>query len=365
MVYGYAAPNAQDSVGAVLCGTTVIETESGPDYSKVRLPNETYEFYLPNASIEAAPEERDVAVVPQSNAPTEDAKAVAQREQLAAEREQQQRQSRISQLQNDVEQYEQEAAGWDSKVGELGSSNNCTGLGAALCQGIGSFGAAKARQNAAQARQRAQNAREEIARLRDMPVQHVSIDTSFASALQQQQQQEPTASIQDTVNQQTANIYRVGAANDAARQPVAQQSPPADPPRAKESPQPANPGVQVITFPARSSSTVSSAGSNASATSCTDASSLVTARAKLAGDGMVVGYLTNNSNQTLLVSTTFVKDGKPLRGQTVQVTIKPGMTVGGEAGGVWVPRESVDYPPSIVKYAVPWSQADQNCREPW
>lgn len=106
--------------------------------------------------------------------------------------------------------------------------------------------------------------------------------------------------------------------------------------------------------------------SSQSGTSCTDMTNLVTATVKVAGDGMVVGYLTNHSNQTLSVSTTFARGGKPLKSQVALVSIAPGRTVGGEYGGIWAPGSLVDtHPPEIFWYAVPQSQANNNCSLPW
>lgn len=106
--------------------------------------------------------------------------------------------------------------------------------------------------------------------------------------------------------------------------------------------------------------------SSQSGTSCTDMTNLVTATVKVAGDGMVVGYLTNHSNQTLSVSTTFARGGKPLKSQVALVSIAPGRTVGGEYGGIWAPSSLVDtHPPEIFWYAVPQSQANNNCSLPW
>lgn len=143
-----------------------------------------------------------------------------QAEQQQSDQEQQQRQERISELQSDIEEQQQEADQWEQQAQNLSDNSNCSGPGAALCSGIGTFGAAKARQNAAKARQQMEQDREEIARLQNMPVRHVQVDTSYASALQQQ----PTPNVMDTAAQQTSQMMAIGAANDAARARAAQRA---------------------------------------------------------------------------------------------------------------------------------------------
>lgn len=154
------------------------------------------------------------------------ADAAASAQQAEAEREQQEmqdRQDKIQQLQQDAEEADQEAQNWDNQAEQLSNDNNCSAMAAALCQGIGELGAAKARQNAAKARQQAEDDREQIAQLQNMPVHHVTIDTSYGGALQQQEQQHPTPTIQQTAAQQEAQMQAIGAANDAARRAAAQQ----------------------------------------------------------------------------------------------------------------------------------------------
>jgi len=132
------------------------------------------------------------------------------------------RQQRIARLQGDIEELEQEASRWDASAEEV-SSNNCTGAAAALCNGISTFGAAKARQDAAKARREAQSDREEIQRLLNVPVQHVHIDTSYGAGLHKQTDAHPIGTIQDTADQQAAAIRAIGDANAAAQRQAAQQ----------------------------------------------------------------------------------------------------------------------------------------------
>ena len=165
-----------------------------------------------------------MAAIVEQERQVREAQAAVQRAQEAAAQEQQeaqQRQDRIAQLQDDIQRLNQEAADWDAKAQEVSNSGGCTGLAAAICSGIGQFGAAKARQNAANARSQAQNDVEEIQRLSGMEVHHVRVDTSYAAALQQQVNEHPVPTIEDTLAQQQANLYATAAANQ--HQKLAQQ----------------------------------------------------------------------------------------------------------------------------------------------
>jgi hypothetical protein len=101
---------------------------------------------------------------------------------------------------------------------------------------------------------------------------------------------------------------------------------------------------------------------------CTYATQYVTGTAKVGSDGFIVGNLTNNSNQTLYVSYTFARGGKPAKDTAGGVTIRPGQTVGGEGGGIWEAADSVDTnPPKIFWYAVLQSDVDagKSCGSAW
>ncbi|HKV26080.1 MAG TPA: tetratricopeptide repeat protein [Candidatus Acidoferrum sp.] len=100
---------------------------------------------------------------------------------------------------------------------------------------------------------------------------------------------------------------------------------------------------------------------------CTNANSFVSARVKVASDGFVVGFLTNNSNQTLYVTYTFGRGGKPYGPESGAVSIRSGQTVGGEMGGIWATNDVDHNPPEIFWYAVPQSDenAGKNCGSAW
>lgn len=149
---------------------------------------------------------------------------VAQQSAARAEQEQQERQERIGELQDEIRRLNQEAADDDEQAQQVSNMpDQCvnTGIYTAMCHslnsGIGTMGAAKFRQEAAEARAEAQKDLEEMQRLSGMRVQHVTVDTSYAAALQAQVQQHPLPTIEDTLAQQQANLYAIGAANDAAR----------------------------------------------------------------------------------------------------------------------------------------------------
>jgi len=101
---------------------------------------------------------------------------------------------------------------------------------------------------------------------------------------------------------------------------------------------------------------------------CTDATKYVTSTVKVGSDGFVIGHLTNNSNETLYVSYTFARGGKPAKEMGVggAVTIRPGQTVGGEGGGVWASGVDTN-PPQIFWYAVLQSDVNQgkSCGSAW
>jgi TPR repeat protein len=149
---------------------------------------------------------------------------VAQEQAARAQEEQQNRQERIAELQEEIQRLNQEAANDDEQAEEASSMpDQCvnTGIYTAACHslnsGIATMGAAKFRQEAAEARQEAQKDLEEMQRLAGMRVQHAQIDTSYAAALQAQVQQHPVPTIEDTLAQQQASLYAIGAANDTAR----------------------------------------------------------------------------------------------------------------------------------------------------
>lgn len=194
------------------------------------------------------------------------ARQAAEQQEIEAEREQEQqqkqeaqqqeqdRQQKIEDLQSDIQEQEQEAAQWDQQAEQISNSpDSCqnTGVFASLCHsvnsGIGTAGAAKARQNAAKARQQIEDDREEIARLQNMPVEHHQIDTSYGAALQQQNEITPAPNIQDTTDQEVAQIRAIGAANDATRRRIGAQPPPPSSGINLNRPSPSQPITVVIT----------------------------------------------------------------------------------------------------------------------
>ncbi|HWB98469.1 MAG TPA: hypothetical protein VG672_17280, partial [Bryobacteraceae bacterium] len=100
--------------------------------------------------------------------------------------------------------------------------------------------------------------------------------------------------------------------------------------------------------------------------SCTDMSKFVTATVKTGSDDIVYGYVTNHSDQTLSISVTFATGGKPNKDQAAMVTVGPGKTLGGSGGGIWATTSAVDHnPPEIFWYAVPQSEVNRLCVEPF
>lgn len=208
--------------------------------------------------------------------------------------------------------------------------------------------------------------------------------------------------IVDTANQQAANVVAVGAANDAARaqaaaaqqrQQGAVQQVQANSQQAAQkaangtvTPQQATQQNQqqgqAATNQATSSSvsaanaTPSNTGSPAATNgtfvgACTDMTHFVTAKGQLNSDGIVVGYLTNNSNQPVYVTYTFGRGGQPAKNETGSITLNPGQTIGGEGSGIWAtstgPAAVDSNPPHLYWYAVLQSDANQlkNCGSPW
>ena len=93
----------------------------------------------------------------------------------------------------------------------------------------------------------------------------------------------------------------------------------------------------------------------------------ISAKVKVATDGFFVGWLTNNSNQTIYAVYTFARGGKPYAPEGGGTTIRPGQTVGGELGGIWAVGDVDTKPPRIFWYAALQSDVDQGkqCFPPW
>jgi hypothetical protein len=88
---------------------------------------------------------------------------------------------------------------------------------------------------------------------------------------------------------------------------------------------------------------------------------------KVGTDGWVIGYLTNNSDQTLYVSYTFKQNGVPSTAMSNAggTTIQGGQTVGGEGQGLYSIGADKN-PPEIYWYAVLKSEHDKyGCVHKW
>jgi len=110
-----------------------------------------------------------------------------------------------------------------------------------------------------------------------------------------------------------------------------------------------------------------SVGSGSIQGSCTDMTGSVQGSVKIGTDGWVIGYLTNNSNQTLFVSYTFKQNGVPSTAMANAggTTIQAGQTVGGEGQGLYSTGADKN-PPEIYWYAVLKSEHDQyGCVHKW
>lgn len=153
---------------------------------------------------------------PAANADNDNADAEAQAQE-------DRRQSRISELRSEIDEKEEEATRLEDSARQLADSSSCSGPGAALCQSIGNLGAAKQQQEANKARNEADRDRRELAELEGQPapVTHHR-DTTYAGALSNVQQQNPSPSIADTANQQAAAIRAIGDTNAARQQQAAQ-----------------------------------------------------------------------------------------------------------------------------------------------
>jgi TPR repeat protein len=136
-----------------------------------------------------------------------------------------QRQQRIEELQSDIDEQEQEAAQWEQSENKMDDSSTCSGAGADLCQTIGNLGAAKARENANKARNQADDDRRQIAELQGEPAPvFEKRDTSYAGALQGIQEEHPTQSIDQSLQQQQTEIAQTETAVQARRATQRQNS---------------------------------------------------------------------------------------------------------------------------------------------
>jgi hypothetical protein len=169
-----------------------------------------------------------------------------------------------------------------------------------------------------------------------------------------------TPTIQETAAQNQANL-QAAAKSAQQRQQVQEQ----DRLAAEQIARDAQTSTS-ITRPAPILSNTS-VGSGSIQGSCTDMTGSVQGSVKIGTDGWVIGYLTNNSNQTLFVSYTFKQNGVPSTAMANAggTTIQAGQTVGGEGQGLYSTGADKN-PPEIYWYAVLKSEHDQyGCVHKW
>lgn len=158
-------------------------------------------------------------------APTQVASATTQDDSAPAS-DAQQIQDKIDSLNSEIQQLEGEKQNDEQSAEQAADYSNCASvgygtfaaIGAAGCRTADEIAEAKAREAVNQDSNKIDDDRAEIARLQGEEVQErPHHDASFAGALNQVSQENGQTSIQDTANQQAANMIAVGAANDAAR----------------------------------------------------------------------------------------------------------------------------------------------------
>jgi hypothetical protein len=169
-----------------------------------------------------------------------------------------------------------------------------------------------------------------------------------------------TPTIQETAAQNQANL-QAAAKSAQQRQQVQEQARLAAEQIARDAQ-----ASTSITRPAPILSNTS-VGSGSIQGSCTDMTGSVQGSVKIGTDGWVIGYLTNNSNQTLYVSYTFKQNGVPSTAMANAggTTIQGGQTVGGESQGLSSTGADKNAP-QIYWYAVLKSEHDQyGCVHKW
>jgi hypothetical protein len=172
-----------------------------------------------------------------------------------------------------------------------------------------------------------------------------------------------TPSIQDTAAQQQANLQATAAAIQQRQQAEAQarlaaaqnaETKQTTPSSARSTPSNTNASSSSTTAaaavtpntngnpysstPAQGSyNPYTGAGSGSIQGSCTDMTGSVQGSVKIGTDGWVIGYLTNNSTETLFVSYTFKQNGVPSKDMANAggTSIQGGQTVGGEGQGLY------------------------------
>jgi hypothetical protein len=139
-----------------------------------------------------------------------------------------------------------------------------------------------------------------------------------------------TPTIQETAAQNQVNLQEAAAAAQQ-RQQALEQARLAAEQRAR--------AAQASTASTRPAPILSNAGvgSGSIQGSCTDMTGSVQGSVKIGTDGWVIGYLTNNSTETLYVSYTFKQNGVPSKDMANAggTSIQGGQTVGGEGQGLY------------------------------
>jgi hypothetical protein len=108
-------------------------------------------------------------------------------------------------------------------------------------------------------------------------------------------------------------------------------------------------------------------GSGSIQGACTDMTGSVQGTVKVGSDGWVIGYLTNNSTEALYVFYTFKQNGVPSKDMANGggTSIKGGQTVGGESQGMYSTGADKNQP-GIYWYAVRQVDHDANgCVHKW
>lgn len=180
--------------------------------------------------------------------------------------------------------------------------------------------------------------------------------STLAGALTNVQQTTPT--IQETAAQNQADLQAAAVAAQQ-RQQAQEQTRIA----AEQSARAAQ--ATATNVPSIPSNTIASSGSVQA--SCTDMTGSVQGSVKVGTDGWVIGYLTNNSAETLYVSYTFKQNGVPSNAMANAggTTIQAGQTVGGEGQGLYSTGADKN-PPQIYWYAVLKSEHDRyGCAHKW
>jgi hypothetical protein len=165
--------------------------DAGADFLSHLLVN--HPELVPRPVYTPAPQESPAQVA--SAQSYQSAQAAQQQETVAGIKEQKEEiADKIRELQSDIEEHESAAETWNDTLQNLSDTSSCTGIGAALCQGIGQVGVAKAQANRNKELNAARADRAEISRLQGEAAElSQRLDESFAGNLQQVVSQSGTA----------------------------------------------------------------------------------------------------------------------------------------------------------------------------